>query len=297
MDVKSLFRLFLLSSIWGGSFLLMRIAAPVLGAAYTVEGRVGLASIFLFVLAIILKKNWNFFAHWKHYTILGFFNSALPFFLFSIASLTLSASQTSILNSTAPVWAFVIGLCLGNEKFNAKRGIGLVIGVIGVFILFSNKSIALNTDSYLAIGCGLLAAFSYGIATNYAKRAIAVEPFLNAYGSMVSSTFIILPTLFFFPLRSEPTTTVLLSVVAIGIICSGIAYLLYFRLIKDLGATSALTVTFLIPMFGTLWGFIVLDEAITISTIIGMFVILFGTALVAEFNLSKLISSLRTLHT
>ena len=288
MGIKNLIQLIVLSAIWGSSFLFMRIVSPVLGPAYTVEGRVGFAALFLFFLALYLKKNPNCFNHWKHYTILGFFNSALPFFLFSYASLTLSASQASILNATAPVWGVVIGFVLGNEKLNVKRGLGLIIGIFGVVILFSNKSFEINNHSLLAICCGLLAAFCYGIATNYAKKSITVDPFLNAYGSMVFSVFLLFPVLFFVPIRSAPNVQVGLAVVALGVICSGVAYLLYFRLVKDVGATSALTVTFLIPVFGTLWGNLLLDEIITLRTILGMFVVLFGTALVVEFNVKKL---------
>ena len=289
MDFKSLIRLIALSALWGGSFLLMRIASPVLGPSLTVEGRVGSASIFLFLLSIYLKKNWNCFNHWKHYTILGFFNSALPFFLFSYASLTLSASETSILNATAPVWGFVIGVFLGYEKLNFKRGLGLVIGILGVVILFSDKNFASSENSAVAIFCGIIGAFSYGVATNYAHKAITVEPFLNAYGIMVFSTIIIFPTLFFSPLRNEVNVNSVVAVLALGILCSGIAYLLYFRLIKDLGATSTLTVTFLIPIFGTFWGFLVLDEAITKTTVVGMVIVLFGTGMVTELNLRKLL--------
>ena len=292
MDFKSLIRLLVLSALWGGSFLLMRIASPVLGPSLTVEGRVGSAAVFLFLLSIYLKKNWNCFNHWKHYTILGFFNSALPFFLFSYASITLSASETSIINATAPVWGFVIGVFLGYERLNFKRGLGLLIGILGVIILFSDKNFSANENSAFAIFCGLIGAFSYGVATNYAHKAITVEPFLNAYGIMVFSTIIIFPTLFFVPIRGEPNLNVALAVIALGVLCSGIAYLLYFRLIKDLGATSTLTVTFLIPIFGTLWGFLVLDETITINTIIGMSIVLFGTGMVTELNIRKILPSI-----
>ncbi|MCX8506252.1 MAG: DMT family transporter, partial [Alphaproteobacteria bacterium] len=127
MTGQSAIRLLILSSLWGGSFLFMRMVTPILGPAFTVEGRVGFAAIFLFGLAILLKKNWNIFNHWQHYAILGFFNSALPFFMLSFATLTLSVSQTAILNATSPVWAFIIGVFLGHEKLTLKRGLGLMI--------------------------------------------------------------------------------------------------------------------------------------------------------------------------
>ncbi len=289
MNSSDIIRLLSLAAIWGSSFLFMRIASPVLGSAYLAEGRVLLASIFLYCLSLYLKKNRNLLNHWKHYLIMGFFNSAFPFVLFGFAALSLSTSQLSILNSTAPIWAFVIGLFLGSEKFKIRRGIGLLLGVIGVGVLFGSGSTPVDVSAYQAIVLGLGAACSYGIASNYAKKSKGIEPFDNAHGSMWASAILLIPALFFIPIRSEPTSLVVGAVVAIGILCSGIAYLLYFKLIKDVGAASALTVTFLIPVFGTLWGILFLGEHLTLNAAIGMLIIIIGTAMVTEFDIKKLI--------
>lgn len=291
MTSSDIIRLLTLAAIWGSSFLFMRIASPVLGSAYLAEGRVLLAAIFLYGLALYLKKNRNLLDHWKHYLIMGFFNSAFPFVLFGFAALNLSTSQLSILNSTAPIWGFVIGLFVGNEKFKIKRGLGLLLGVIGVGVLFGTSPTSVDASTYQSITLGLGAAFSYGLASNYAKKSKGVEPFDNAHGSMWASAFLLIPTLFFIPVRGEPTALVLGAVIAIGVLCSGIAYLLYFRLIKDVGAASALTVTFLIPVFGTLWGILFLGEQLTLNATIGMVIIIVGTAMVAEFDIKKLIKA------
>jgi drug/metabolite transporter (DMT)-like permease len=287
MNSSDIIRLLSLAAIWGSSFLFMRIASPVLGSAYLAEGRVLLAAIFLYCLALYLKKNRNLLEHWRHYLIMGFFNSAFPFVLFGFAALSLSTSQLSILNSTAPIWAFVIGLLIRIEKFKIQRGVGLLLGVIGVGVLFSAGSAPVDASAYQSIALGLGAACSYGIASNYAKKAKGVEPFDNAHGSMWASAILLVPTLFFIPIRSEPTSLVLGAVIAIGILCSGIAYLLYFGLIKDVGAASALTVTFLIPIFGTLWGLLFLGEDLTLNAVIGMLIIIIGTAMVTEFDIGK----------
>lgn len=287
MNSSDIIRLLSLAAIWGSSFLFMRIASPVLGSAYLAEGRVLLAAIFLYGLALYLKKNRNLLGHWKHYLIMGFFNSAFPFVLFGFAALNLSTSQLSILNSTAPIWAFVIGLVIGGEKFKMKRGLGLLLGVIGVGVLFGASPTSLDANTYQSIALGLGAAFSYGLASNYAKKSKGIEPFDNAHGSMWASAILLIPALFFIPIRSEPTPLVWGAVIAIGVLCSGIAYLLYFRLIKDVGAASALTVTFLIPVFGTLWGILFLGEHLTLNAAIGMTIIIVGTAMVAEFNFRK----------
>ena len=291
MTSSDIIRLLTLAAIWGSSFLFMRVASPVLESAYLAEGRVLLAAIFLYGLALYLKRNRNLLDHWKHYLIMGFLNSAFPFVLFGFAALNLSTSQLSILNSTAPIWGFVIGLFIGNEKFKIKRGLGLLLGVIGVGVLFGTSPTSVNASTYQSIAFGLGAAVSYGLASNYAKKSKGVEPFDNAHGSMWASAFLLIPTLFFIPVRGEPTALVLGAVIAIGVLCSGIAYLLYFRLIKDVGAASALTVTFLIPVFGTLWRILFLGEQLTLNAAIGMAIIIVGTAMVAEFDIKKLIKA------
>jgi len=293
MSLQSLFRLLLLSALWGGTFLLMRIATPILGPSFTVEARVLTAAIFLLFVSIYLKKEINCLKSYKHFLILGLFNSALPSFLFSYASLSLSASELSILNATSPVFGFIIGVLIGNEKINFKRVLGLFIGIFGVVVLFSDSDFSQNTNSALSILCGLFAAFCYGVATNYAKKSITVEPLLNAYGSMVFSSIIIFPSLFFVLPTSEPTPEVILAVLALGVLCSGIAYLLYFRLIKDVGATTALTVTFLIPIFSAFWGYLFLGETITQNIVFGMSIVLIGTGLVSGFDFLSFIKNKR----
>nr|WP_231970115.1 EamA family transporter [Polynucleobacter necessarius] len=116
--------------------------------------------------------------------IMGVFNSAFPFVLFGFAALNFSTSQLSILNAPAPIWAFVIGLFIGNEKFKMKRGLGLLLGMSGVGVLFGTSPTSADASAYQSIALGLGAAFSYGLASNYAKKSKGVEPFDNAHGSM-----------------------------------------------------------------------------------------------------------------
>jgi drug/metabolite transporter (DMT)-like permease len=293
MNFKDLVRLLSLAAIWGSSFFFMRIASPVLGSAYLAEGRAFFAAVFLLCLAIFLKKNLRLLNNWRHFLIMGFFNSAFPFVLFGYASLTLQVSQLSILNSTAPLWAFIIGLITKSESFNIKRFFGLILGIVGVTLLLVNSLRPERLGELSAYILALVAALSYGIATNYAKKSNSIEPFDNAHGSMWASAILIIPVLLFIPIQSYPTTAVFLAVIALGVLCSGIAYLLYFKIIKDVGATSALTVSFLIPLFATLWGFVFLDEKIELNTIIGMVVVIIGTLLVTEFSFNKPIKTIK----
>lgn len=290
MNAASFIRLVALSAIWGGSFLFMRVAAPVFGPAWLVFGRVGIGALFLLGLAYYLNKSRHMASNWRHFTIIAFFNSALPFFLFAVAAASLNASQLSVLNATAPVWAYLIAVFIREERFQAKRICGILLGILGVYLIFDKGSMADAPVQPIPVICSLLAAFSYGIATTYTKRAkVAVEPFLNALGSMIFATLLVAPALLFFPMKSDITLVASGSVFAIGVLCSGVAYLLYFRLIKDLGATSALTVTFLIPIFGTLWGFLLLGEDVGGKGVIGMLVVIAGTIIVTNFDVRLLL--------
>ncbi len=288
MNFASLIRLLTLSAIWGASFLFMRMAAPVLGPVTMIAGRVLLAALFLAVVGAVLRKPLDLRRNAGHYLVLGLFNSALPFLLFAFAARTLSASLLSILNATAPIWGAVIGAAWTRTALSGRSLLGLALGVAGVALLVGFDPESLRDGAPLAIALGLGATFSYGVATNYAKSARKVEPFANAHGSMWAATLLVAPALPFAPPPAWPTPTIALAVLALGVVCSGIAYLLYFRLIADIGAASALTVTFLVPVFGVLWGHLILDEPLGWNTLAGALVVIVGTALVTGFSVTAL---------
>ena len=288
MTAASLVRLLALSAIWGASFLFMRMGAPVLGPVLLIGCRVLSAALFLAVVGALLRKPLDARRHAVHYLVLGLFNSALPFLLFAFAARTLSASLLSILNATAPIWGAVIGAAWTRTALSAKSLLGLALGVAGVALLVGFDPSTLREGAPLAIALALAASFSYGIATNYAKSAKKVEPFANAHGSMWGATLLIAPAVPFAPPTSMPTATIALAVLALGVLCSGVAYLLYFRLIADIGAASALTVTFLVPVFGVLWGHAILGEPLGWNTLAGAAIVIVGTALVTGFSVNAL---------
>jgi drug/metabolite transporter (DMT)-like permease len=285
MNTANLLRLVSLAAIWGGSFLFLRVSAPVLGPAWLIEFRVLLAALFLALVALVLRKRnaLGLRQHWKHFLILGFFNSALPFVLFAFAARTLSASVLSVLNATAPMWGAIIGAIWTRQAVKARTVAGLVLGTLGVALLVGFDRMTAQPGAGIALVAALAAALSYSIASLYARTAKSVEPFANAHGSMWASSLLVLPVLPFFPATGQPTITVAGAVIALGVLCSGIAYLLYFRLIEEIGPTSALTVTFLNPVFGILWGALFLGEVVGWYTIAGSAIVLAGTALVTGF--------------
>lgn len=284
MTTASLFRLLLLSAIWGGSFLLIRVGAPALGPVALMEARVLLAALFLAAVALLLRRPLAWRAHWRHYLIIGLLNSALPFLLFGYAALTLSAAMLSILNATSPLWGALIAATWQREPLSGRTLTGVALGVVGVGLLVGFDRVAVQPGAGLAIIASLAAALCYAVASNYTKTAKAMEPFANAHGSMWAASLLLAPALLAFPPAATPTVGIVALVAALGVICSGVAYLLYFRLIEDIGAAPALTVTFLIPLFGTVFGWLFLDEAIGWHTLAGGAVVIAGTALVTGFS-------------
>ncbi len=284
MNRASLVRLVVLSAIWGSSFLFMRVAAPVLGPAVLSLGRVALGAAFLWMLALWWRKSIALRENWKHFVVLGGVNAALPFVLYSQASQLLSTAQLSVLNATAPAWGYVIGLAWGLEAWSPRRGLGLLLGLLGVVMLIQPSGEGWQGPQLQGVLMCLTATFCYGLATNHARRSAAREPFLNAFGTLLGASVTVAPTLLVWPLAHTPTWAAVGAVVGIGVLCSGVAYLLYFRLVQDVGPTSALSVTYLIPLFGSLWGGVFLGEWPTLATLGGMGVILLGTALVTGFN-------------
>ncbi|TMX52004.1 DMT family transporter [Vibrio alginolyticus] len=284
MTAVSFFRLLCLAAIWGGSFLFMRVAANTFGPAYLIEFRVTFAAVALLLIAVYLKKKLTLTAHTKHFFIIGLFNSAVPFLLFAYAAQTLNASTLAILNSTAPIWGALVGFVWYRSPLTAKSVLGMLIGIGGVAVLVGLDTSTIGEEAMLPIAASLMASFSYGIATNYTKNAPQVPAFDNAHGSMWAAVIWVLPLLPFLPMRAEPSHFEWSSVVTLGVVCTGFAYLLYFRLVSDIGPASALTVTFLVPVFDILWGYLVLDEPVGSNTIIGTILVLSGTMLVTGFS-------------
>lgn len=282
MRTADLLRLLILAAIWGASFLFMRIVAPVLGALWTAETRVALAGIAMLVFMTATGRGMQFRQNWLQYLVLGTLNSALPFALFSFAALTLPAGYSAIVNATSPLWGALVGAVVLGEKLTARKIAGLAIGVAGVAFLVRLGPAQFTPQVLLAAVACLGAALCYGIAGAWSKKKSAgIAPPLMATGSQLGAAVVLLPFLAASPVRGEATPHVMLIAAMLALLCSAVAYFIYFRLIADLGPTKALTVTFLIPLFALLWGAIFLHEEININTLIGCALVVTATWLVA----------------
>ena len=211
--------------------------------------------------------------------LLGALNSAIPFTLFAYATLTMTAGDAAVLNATAPLFGGLIGYAWFRESLSLQKVIGLAIGFLGVVILVWGKLSGIT--AVLPLSAGLFAAVLYGVAAHFSKRSLKnVPPLVVSTGSLIAASLMLLPLAALTWPDNSPTIKAWLCVVALGFGCTAIAYLLYFRLLKNVGPSNAMTVAYLIPVFGILWGYLLLNESVTISTWIGGLTVLVGTSLV-----------------
>ena len=271
-------RLTLLGAIWGSSFLFVRIVAPALGPLLTADLRIlvaGLALVAWFRLTGF-DPQWRLWL--REYVIVGMLTSGMPFLLFAYAALSLSAGQMAVLNATSPMWGAVMAAALLGERLTARRVAGLALGVAGVAFIARPGGEALPL---LPVAACLGAAWFYGFTGAYLKRwARAVPAKGMAVGTQMSAGLLMLPLAALWPPAAPPTPLVLACVLALGLVCGALAYLLYFRLIHDVGPAGALTVTYLVPLFGMLWGALFLGEALTLAMLGGAALVILGTVFV-----------------
>jgi drug/metabolite transporter (DMT)-like permease len=276
-------RLVSLAAIWGASFLFMRIAAPVLGPALTAELRTLIAGVALAAWFALTGFDPQYRRWGRQYVIVGIVSSAVPFLLWAYAALSVTAGLLSVLNATSPMWGALCSAVLLRERLNARRITGLGIGVAGVVLLTQPAS---QPDlHYPAIVAALVAAFCYGLIATYIKRWASDVPSRGmAAGSQLAAGILLIPFIALWPPPGasgmENAAGAVASILALGLVCSALAYLLYFRLIADIGATGALTVTYLIPVFGVLWGVLFLGESVSAAMLAGAALVIVGTLLV-----------------
>lgn len=280
MKPRDLLDLTLLAALWGGSFLFMRYAVPDFGVVPLIWLRVALASICLLPLLLMKRQFGALRRQAGALTVMSLFNSGLPFLLIAWATLSITAGLASIMNAMTPVFTALIGALWLGDRLDGRRSLGLLLGLAGVALLAADKADFRPGGSGWAIVAMLLATACYGFAANHTRRYLQGVPALvNATGTQLVSALVLLPpALWSWPERM-PGLGPWLAALVLGVACSALAYVLFFRLIARVGASRAVTVTFLVPVFGTLWGALFLGEPVTASMLAGGAVVLLGTGL------------------
>jgi drug/metabolite transporter (DMT)-like permease len=286
MRAADLARLIALAAIWGASFLFARIAVPSLGAAWFTELRVALAAIVMTLYAIAAGVRLEPGRHWRHYLFMGLLNTALPWILYAYAANYISATYLGILNATTPWFGALFGALWLDERFTLRKGGGLAIGVVGVTLVVGFGPVEVNANVILGALACIAANICYAMGGTYMnKRAQGIPGFGMTAASLVVATVALLPALSGpLPMQALFDWKVAGAVLGIALLGSAAGYVLYFRLLVDVGPTKTLTVSFLIPVFAVLWGAIFLGEPVGSSTVIGGAMILLATGMVLELG-------------
>jgi drug/metabolite transporter (DMT)-like permease len=274
-------RLLALSAIWGSSFIFIRVIAPVLGPVLTVVTRVLIGGAVLVVYCRMTGVPAGLAEHWRQYAVIGVVNSTLPFMLFAFAALSIPASYSVILNSTAPLFTALLAVPLLGERLTLAKIAGLLVGAAGVALVSRAGPVVPDLSFWVAIGACLGATTCYAVSSIYMKKyAAGAKPIAIAGWSQIFAALALAPFVPFAPPTSAVTPLIVGNVFLLALLCSSIAYVLYYRLIADIGPTRALTMAFLMPAFGMLWGALFLDEPITLPMIAGCALVIGGATVV-----------------
>jgi len=283
MTPRQLAMLLSLAALWGASFLFMRVAVPSFGPIVLADARVALAGVILLGYATAIGARPVLRERWRDYLLLGSINAALPFSLLAAAQLEIEASLAAVLNAMAPLFGALVAAVWLGERVTFAAKAGLVLGVVGVTLVVGLSPFTIDVTFVLAVLACLAAAFAYGIGANIVRVRFAGEPPLSmAIGQQLAAAVVLLPLIPAMPVRATPDTIDVLCVLALALGSTGIAYLLYFRLLRELGATGGMTVIFVVPVFGVLWGALFLDERIHLGTVLGGAVILLSVWLITR---------------
>lgn len=282
MSPKDLGALLVLGALWGGSFTFIRVAAPELGPLLLMELRVLLATAVL-AAGALLVAGWRsgLFRRWRGFLILGTLNAAIPFTLIAASEMRLTASLAAILNSTTPLFGALVAAIWMGERLGRGAVAGLFLGVAGVAVLVGWSPLPVDAGVLLAVAASLAASLFYGVGSVYAKLNFSGFPApAMAIGQLGgASAVLLLPAAATIP-PSLPGRAAVLSVLALALLSTAAAYLLYFRLLDSVGPTRTLTVTFLVPAFGVLFGALFLDEHLGAGSLAGVALILASLLLV-----------------
>ena len=279
----------LLASLWGASFLFMRMGANEFGPVATAGMRVSLAALFLLPAFLVAGVWADFRRRARAILCVGLLNSGIPFALFAFAVMHVSTGLTSILNATVPLSGALVAWLWLHDRPDAPRALGLGMGFLGVLLLVWGQS-GLQAggrpgDSsqamvLLAMGAALLATICYGLAASFTRKNLqGVHPLATATGSQIGASMgLALPTWWTWP-DTMPGSSAWMAMLAVALLCTSLAYVLFFRIIARAGPARALTVTFLVPVFAMAYGTWFLNERITLWMLFCGSVILMGTAL------------------
>lgn len=282
MSPSVLFSLLYCGAAFGGAFLFMRLAAPEVPALVVAFGRIAIAALILLPLAgrarLLAMRS-----QWRDYVVVGFFMAALPFALFAYAERSITAGLGSIINATTPLWTAIFLAAVLRRAPSGRRIAAIAVGFLGVGVIVGLEGLQLAPDALAGVAAAVAGAASYGLALVYIRRRMAPQsPLQLALGQLLAATAMLAPLAVVSAGEVTVTGEAVVAMLGIGILSTAIAWPILFRLNRDVGPMATSTVTFLNPVFGTLWGALFLAETITATFLAGAVLVLVSLLLVFE---------------
>lgn len=284
-SAKDWFLIALLAFIWGGSFLFGRILMIEWPPFTVVFLRVFLAALTLWVFVLLTARKFPMQSKiLSAVLIMGILNNVIPFSLILIGQQEIGSGLAAVVNAMTPIWTLIIAnQFTTDEKFSTNKILGIIFGFLGVAILIGADFIQGLTASAWAQGAVLGATISYGFASVWGKRFKGQDPIIISTGQLTASSLVMLPLIFLLedPLSiSAPNVEMVVALLGLAIVCTAFAYVLFFKILSNVGATNVSLVTFLVPISAIILGIVWLGETLTLSNIIGMILIIIGLSLV-----------------
>ena len=289
VSLRDISELVALSAIWGSSFLFLRLTSPVFGPIFLIEMRVLSGLAVLLPLVLFLGKLAEFQKHWKIIATVSLMNMAIPFCFFAFSAVYIGAGLLSIINATVPIFSACVAYVVYKERLSRGSLLGLLIGFLGVVVLMFNPGESFGSSGWLAILSALLASLLYGTAINLTVNNLqGVSGLTITAGGLFVSSLVLLPFALWARPEVLPVGNIWWSVFALGIVCTGFGFVMFYRLIDRIGAGRAIMTTYLIPVFSILWGNIFLGESVTLIMVVGCILVLLGVGLTTKkSNLDK----------
>lgn len=277
-------RWLLLATLWSLQFLFLRVAVPVFGTAPVAEGRALFAALFLLPWVVYFsRQRVGLLEHWKDHLVVGLTNNVLPFVCFAWAATVLPASYLAIINGLVPLWTALIAAPTLGEPFGLRRAAGFALGIAGVALIVNLGPVALDTRTLAGAAAAIVGTALWGWAGVMIKqRTGRMPPMGLAAGSIAFAAVMMAPLWALTPPPSTWTLEAAAAALAVGLLCTGLAYLPFFTLIRDIGPSRTLTVGLAIPVLGVGWGWLLLDEAVTAPMLLGAVLVVAALALVLK---------------
>ena len=283
VSLRDISELIILSAIWGSSFLFLRLTSPVFGPIFLIEMRVLSGLAVLLPLVLFLGKLAEFQKHWKIIATVSLMNMAIPFCFFAFSAVYVGAGILSIINATVPIFSACVAYVIYKERLSRSSLLGLLIGFLGVVVLMFNPGESFGSSGWLAILSALLACLLYGTAINLTVNNLqGVSGLTITAGGLFVSSLVLLPFALWARPEVLPVGNIWWSVFALGIVCTGFGFVMFYRLIDRIGAGRAIMTTYLIPVFSILWGNIFLGESVTLIMVVGCILVLLGVGLTTK---------------